>query len=63
MDSNLDEYNTFYQLLNPRHQLVAQVGEESHEDSLKIKSVLKNPKSQMLILRCFGIEYRVSSKT
>ena len=38
------------------------VGEETLEYTLKIKSVLNDIKAKMLILRCFGLEYQVSSK-
>jgi hypothetical protein len=38
MEYNLDEYNSFYQLLKICHLLVIREGEESQEDSLKIRS-------------------------
>jgi hypothetical protein len=58
-DLNLDEYNSFYQLLNHGHPLVTRVGEESQGYSLKFESVWNNPKSQMWILRCFEHDYQV----
>ena len=38
MELDLDEYNSFYELLKFRHLLVIREGEESQEDSLKITS-------------------------
>ena len=39
------------------------VGEESLEDKLRIKSIWTHLKDTIWILRCFGLEYRVSSKS
>ena len=39
MESNLDKYNSFYHPLKSYHLLVAKEGEESQEDSSKIRSV------------------------
>ena len=52
----------FYQLSKPCHLLVAKEGEESQEDSSKMKSVEKNTKSQMWVLRCFVHDHRFSWK-
>jgi hypothetical protein len=47
MESNLDDYNSFYQLSKPHRSLVAREGEESQEDNSKIGSARDNLEAQM----------------
>ena len=59
-ESNLDEWNSFYQLSKICHLLVIREGEESQEDSLKITSDENFLEAWLWILISFVLDSRSS---